>query len=52
MLQSTDDGIETDHWNDSEEDLFGSLKRGKWEYSTLNNKIENGNGGFDKEITT
>jgi hypothetical protein len=26
---STDDGIETDHWNDSEEDLFGSLKRGK-----------------------
>lgn len=29
MTESTDDGIETDHWNDSEEDLFGSLKRGK-----------------------
>ncbi|XP_052098130.1 ankyrin repeat domain-containing protein 24-like isoform X1 [Mytilus californianus] len=29
LTESTDDGIETDHWNDSEEDLFGSLKRGK-----------------------
>lgn len=30
MFQSTDDGIDTTgEWNDSEEELFGSLKRGR-----------------------